>query len=53
MSALMSFVRGFAEGGGDILAERARQKREDDIRKQNIVDEMNLYSDNGKSTYNL
>ena len=45
MSALMSFVRGFAEGGGDILAERARQKREDDIRKQNIVDEMNLYSD--------
>ena len=45
MSALMSFVRGFAEGGGDILAEKARQKREDDIRKQNIVDEMNLYSD--------
>ena len=29
----MSFVKGFAEGGGDILAERARQKREDDINK--------------------
>ncbi len=43
--ALMSFIGGFAQGTGDILAEKARQQREDDVRKEKLVEELQLYTD--------
>lgn len=43
--ALMSFIGGFAQGSGDILAERARQQREDDVRKEKLVEDLQLYTD--------
>ena len=51
--SLMSFIGGFAEGAGNILAEKAKQEREDDIRKQNLLDEIKLYSDKKEIDYNL
>ena len=49
--ALMSFIGGFAEGTGNILSEKAKQDREDDIRKQNLLDEIKLYGDKKEIDY--